>query len=209
MKPNAIFQQALEMDDPSLRNIQEEVSSGFRVFVHKQDFSVQSIPDEMNLSMYGETEPWEEAIAEIETNRDHYIEIPPISSRHGFEIRERFAESISQDPTFQGRLFKALERKKPFRNFRYEVDDSSYLQDWYDFESAERELYVLKQLVEKKFGHEKLWELEEQVVHTQQTTTIPTAPPNYQAVLEQARTLTREQQFELVSELLKDLQDQS
>ena len=48
---------------------------------------------------------------------DRYFLIEPITSHEGYEIMQDFAETEDSDE-IRAHLFDALERKKPFRNFK-------------------------------------------------------------------------------------------
>ena len=55
--------------------------------------------------------------------------MPPWES---FKIIESFTATV-KDKTLQFRLVQALERKKPFANFKNIIDNSLIRQDWFDF----------------------------------------------------------------------------
>lgn len=79
---------------------------------------------------------WEQE--QIRTYLHHeLIEIEPISSRESFRIMEAFADTRNEQE--QTHLYKALNRRGPFKCFRYAVEDLGILQQWYDFKNeAER-----------------------------------------------------------------------
>ncbi|TKG90742.1 hypothetical protein EYV94_23040 [Puteibacter caeruleilacunae] len=69
------------------------------------------------------------------------IQVDPMHSSDSYKIMERFIDQIG-DKRFQEKLTNAINRRKPFANFRYLIDDSDYLQDWYDYKQEQYELYV-------------------------------------------------------------------
>ena len=78
-------------------------------------------------SMYGDL------TCEEGLNGHELVEIEPKDSHEGYELMERFAESR---PEAQAeKLFQALNRRHPFKTFRYAVEDLGILQEWYDFKN--------------------------------------------------------------------------
>jgi len=55
-------------------------------------------------------------------NEDRYFYIEPITSHEGYEIMQDFAVSEESDE-IRGCMFDALERKKPFLNFKNALAD--------------------------------------------------------------------------------------
>ena len=55
-------------------------------------------------------------------DEDRYLYIAPIASHEGYEMMQDFAASLESDE-IRGLLFDALERKKPFRNFKDTLAD--------------------------------------------------------------------------------------
>jgi len=58
---------------------------------------------------------------------------------------ERFADQM-EDKELQTELYNALNRRKPFRNFKDSVDHSPYRQNWFDFKAKKLEKYVAEEL---------------------------------------------------------------
>jgi hypothetical protein len=55
-----------------------------------------------------------------------------------------------QDRNMQQKLFDALNRRKPFANFKNLIDDSPYRQDWFSFKQKKLEEHVSR-LLESEF----------------------------------------------------------
>jgi len=52
-------------------------------------------------------------------------------------------------------LINALNRKKPFREFKFEIDNSNmYRQQWFDFKNAQLKEWVVKKFNEAILEHE-------------------------------------------------------
>ena len=60
------------------------------------------------------------------------VRIEPLESRESFGCMEDFADQVA-DKRKQEHLYRALNRRHPFSNFRYAVEDTDLLQDWYHF----------------------------------------------------------------------------
>jgi len=65
----------------------------------------------------------------------------PPESRISFRIMEEFAENMP-DRKFQNQLINALNRRKPFANFKFLIDNSDYRQNWFDFKKQWLQEYV-------------------------------------------------------------------
>lgn len=60
------------------------------------------------------------------------VRIDPLESRESFGCMEDFADQV-KDKHKQEHLYRALNRRHPFSTFRYAVEDTDLLQDWYHF----------------------------------------------------------------------------
>jgi len=73
---------------------------------------------------------------------DNKIEIEPLYSNESYKIMESFIANIIPTGNFQDILYNAINKQKPFANFRGVIDDSDYLQDWYDYKQNYLEEHV-------------------------------------------------------------------
>ena len=62
---------------------------------------------------------------------------------------EAFAERLKGDEKLQNQLFRALNNRKPFANFKDIIDNSDYRQNWFDFKFRWLENSVAIQLMEE------------------------------------------------------------
>jgi len=86
----------------------------------------------------------EDDLPEDLENNPRYRLIDPLASHESFQIMEDFVDSLG-DTKEAGRLQEALNRRKPFRQFKDILHDHTNLSDvWYAFEKLE-----LKRLAEK------------------------------------------------------------
>ncbi len=98
-----------------------------------------------------DTESWGEDMDEIDNNFSDYIEIEKMDSHESFKLMEDFIETLT-DSRLQDKLVRALSRPKPFRNFKFEIDNSGlFRQMWFDFKNEQ-----LIKLVEGQLSVHKL-----------------------------------------------------
>lgn len=96
--------------------------------------------DDLYREVYDKVESWE-----------HSIRIEPPEARQSFEMMERFIENcIPPGDARKNCLREAISRRKPFRNFKFLMDNSPYRQNWFDFKQAQLEQLVLEQLLDKE-----------------------------------------------------------
>ncbi len=132
-----------------IKEVADELDSGSRCFWHKKRKQFVYLPDTVNNPGI-ETELSPEDLAELEdleNNAADYVEIEPLSSKESFNIMVDFAETLSMPQTLKKQLIDALNKKKPFREFKFVVDNSGeYRQKWFDFKNQAVETWVQSQL---------------------------------------------------------------
>ena len=99
-------------------------------------------------------EPWEEDSKEIDENWADYFEFESFDTHGSFRIMADFAESVD-DTELQDKLIDTLNRPKPFRNFKWHIDNSgAYRQQWFDLKKLRYIQFVKEQidLNEKDFN---------------------------------------------------------
>ena len=83
---------------------------------------------------------------ELEENWDKYHEIPKMESHESFDLMTDFTETVDND-NLRDSLINALNRKHPFRNFKWIIDNSgSYRQQWFDYKNQRLIQWVKDQL---------------------------------------------------------------
>ena len=63
-----------------------------------------------------------------------------------FKVMEQFIEETDLPRSLKGRLYLALDKRKPFRQFKYIIDDSSYRESWFAYRDKKRGEHVERQL---------------------------------------------------------------
>lgn len=78
----------------------------------------------------------------------HCITIEPMDSDESFRLMERFIYEVP-DNELQNKLVHILRNHKPFANFKWQIDNSQYRQQWFDFRQKEYENYVWETIKDK------------------------------------------------------------
>ena len=101
-----------------------------RSFINLQTLQVEVMFEEM----YG-LEEKKQREREFE-DEDKYLPINVITPSESFRVMEAFTETV-KNRNLQTRLIQALEKKKPFVNFKTVVDNSPVRQAWFDFRDSQ------------------------------------------------------------------------
>ena len=130
----------MKLSEHQIKEIAELLDSGMVCYIHKETGEIKSIIDPDDI--YGDTEFWEEELEELEQNIEKYLKIEKMPPEKSFRIMEDFTAEVS-DKDVRARLVYALNRSKPFRNFKYEVSyNESIRQSWFKFKSRKYEEWV-------------------------------------------------------------------
>jgi len=130
----------MKLSNKEIKEIAANLDSGLICFINTETNEIKSIIDPDDL--YSEEEHWKEDLDEIENNWENYIKIDKMSSRDAFQIMEDFTDQVS-NKEIRNRLIYALNRNKPFKNFKYEVDyNEEVRQNWFKFKTYKYEEWV-------------------------------------------------------------------
>ena len=116
----------------NIKEIAEQMDMGFNAFIHKETGELIFVPDIEQL--YGTNlEGWEEEFDKLKKNRKKFVEIEKMQSNDSFRVMKDFAEQVDDD-SIRTTLLEALNRRKPFSNFKDAVDNSGdYREKWFAF----------------------------------------------------------------------------
>jgi hypothetical protein len=129
----------------NIKEIAEQLDCGFRAFIHKTTGQFLFVPDENYLTDI-DLDSWDEELEQLENNFTDYYEIDKWTSSEAFETMSEFAEQLT-DSNLQNRLFDALRKNKPFREFKFVIDNSGdYRKQWFDFKNKWQQDFVARQL---------------------------------------------------------------
>jgi len=129
-----------------ITEIADQLDCGNRSFVNRRSGLLLFTPDFDN--GYADKEFYAVELEELENNFSDYIEIERPNSINSFEIMANFTDQISGNNKLKDEMTKALNNKKPFREFKFVIDNSGvHRQQWFDFKNTQ-----LKQWVIDKFN---------------------------------------------------------
>ncbi len=119
----------MKLSEEQLNEIAESLEMNLQCFVHKKtgDWVCYPDPDEID-----DPEPWQDLIEKVEQHRDDYIHLTPMDSFWAYRVMERFVFSLEPGEE-RDRLEDALSRRRPFRNFNYEIHISPYRDEWFAY----------------------------------------------------------------------------
>ena len=127
-----------------IREISQQFDCGNCCYWNKKTGKLIFTPD-FDENIYAEKEFYEEELDELENNWGDYVEIEKPNSKDNFEIMVNFAEHLDDSNQLKNKLFNAINKKKPFREFKFVVDNSGkYRQQWFDFKSSQLEKWVVE-----------------------------------------------------------------
>jgi hypothetical protein len=137
----------IKLTKNKVREIYQDLDCGMRCFYNSETDEIKSLPD-FDSNPYADEELWQDVSEELDSNFDKYIEFDKLPTREYFQIMTDFIDSVV-DKKVQGLLVNALNKSKPFRNFKYEIDNSGeYRQKWFDFKDQEYCKWIETQIQE-------------------------------------------------------------
>lgn len=133
----------MELSDEAIKEIASELELGLICFYNRKTGEVESHPDLDHPDV--ESELWQDVVDKIEADWDNYVRIDPMRSNEAFKIMGGFALTV-EDEDFQNRIYRALSRRGPFRNFNELIHESAYRQDWFDYKTQYYQDWVRRQV---------------------------------------------------------------
>lgn len=126
-----------------IREIAEQIDCGNRCYLHKRTGELLSLPDMENNS-FEDDEFFTDELEKLENEFSEYIEIERPSSHESFNIMVDFTNQLADNNALKSKLIEALNRRKPFREFKYQIDNSGiYRNKWFAFKNAKLQQLVL------------------------------------------------------------------
>ena len=122
--------------------IAQELDCGFICYIHKHADETYFIPDESRLIEI-DMDAWEADLKKINQDITNYVVIEAPRSRESFEIMCEFTELLPHSNPLKAKLIRALEKRHPFREFKYLIDQSGeYREKWFAFKTKHLEDHV-------------------------------------------------------------------
>ena len=136
----------VRLSSKQINDIAQELDAGLKCYVNKDSGEYKSILDWDHMD---DSEGfWRKELGKIQAEWSNYVVIEKMSAHLEFGTMEGFAASIENEE-IRDRLFYALSRNKPFRNFRNEVDYREDIrQRWFAFKQKVYEDYVREELAD-------------------------------------------------------------
>lgn len=129
-----------------LEEIYQELDIGCDCYFNLKTSEIIGIPnfDDM-LSEDEFQEAFKDDLEKIEQQKENLIKIEVPNGMEAFKIMENFV-SFMPDNEFKTELESVLVNRKPFRHFKYAIDNSDYRNDWFIFKKNEYKKIVEAQL---------------------------------------------------------------
>ena len=142
------------LTEQQITELADQLDCGFRSFWHQPTGELLFVND-LNNNPYVDTEFYEEDLEKLDINFGDYIEIVKPNSGDSFEIMANFTNQLNETDKIKKELIKALNKKKPFREFKFVIDNSGvYRLQWFDFKHAQLKLWVIEKFHEAT-SHDK------------------------------------------------------
>ena len=129
-----------------IKEIAQDLDCGSECYYNFKTHEIIAIPD---FSQVFDEDVFKEAFGEalerVEQQKADFIKIEPLESFESFKIMECFVAQLTNQ-NFKLKLQAVLQRKKPFQNFKHQIEQSNFRQDWFDFKQLELEKIVAKKL---------------------------------------------------------------
>ena len=135
----------MNLTDKQFAEIADNLLAGMIVVLEKKTGKIDFHPEEMDYFFDDEENPWKELIDKVEENPEEYILVEPMPSYESFKVMERFANRLEVGDV-KTEAIRALNMRKPFRNFKDVVESSEYRQDWFDYQLQENIDWVKRQV---------------------------------------------------------------
>ena len=95
-------------------------------------------------------EMWDKEFKAIRKAAGKYLEIEGMDSRDSFRVMEAFIDTVD-DRLLQAKLTLAINQRRPFANFKLEIDNSGPFRDkWFEFKEKSLMEWVEQQLLRNK-----------------------------------------------------------
>ncbi len=135
----------ITLSEENIKEISESLEMGMRCFYNPEKEEFKALPDFAN-QPHADRKLWGDEIDQIDLVLQKCVVFEPMSTSESFKIMEEFVEIVG-DEELQERLYDAIHRWKPFRNFKYQIDSSeNYRQLWFYFKGEKYIEYTKQQL---------------------------------------------------------------
>src|SRR3954453_20549036 len=102
--------------------------NNMKCFINLEILEVEIYPTEY----YFSEDEAEDPVTEALEHPEKFLAIKKGHSSQAFDVMAAFAQTVA-NRHLRSRLENALERKRPFANFKFIIDSSSVRQEWFKF----------------------------------------------------------------------------
>ena len=142
------------LTESQIKEIADQLSFGLKSFIHKTNHELLFIPD-FDSDLYAEREFYKDELEKLENNFNEYIKIEKPNSSESFEMMIRFIEQLNENEKLKDELKEALNKNKPFRQFKFVIDNSDiHREQWFEFKDAQLKQWVIEKFREATEGNE-------------------------------------------------------
>lgn len=138
-------------DQKIINEIAQELDCGNECYFNQKTKELICLPNANLMETAGEDyykEMFQEDFKKIESQKKDLIKFEVLESFESFKIMEDFKNQVKDDK-FQKNLYLALNKRKPFQNFKNLIDNSVYREQWFKFKHREIEKIVIKTIERK------------------------------------------------------------
>ena len=123
------------LTDDQIKEIADDLEAGMKCYYNRLTGNIKTIIDFDSWSG-ADDELWEDDLNEIDEHFGDYFVFENMTSHDSFNLMVDFVE-IVVDSRIKTKLINALNKSKPFRNFKHVIDNSGeYRQRWFDFKRS-------------------------------------------------------------------------
>lgn len=120
------------LTDDQIKEIADSLEAGMKCYYNRLTGNIKTIID-FDSWIGADDELWEEDLNEIDEHFGDYFVFENMTSHDSFNLMVDFVDLVV-DSRIQTKLINALNKSKPFRNFKHVIDNSGeYRQQWFDF----------------------------------------------------------------------------
>ncbi|TDE41989.1 hypothetical protein E0I26_14830 [Flavobacterium rhamnosiphilum] len=143
------------LNKSQIKEIAENLDCGLNCYWNKKTGEILFLPEELGHLLDDDSDDtaignqWlQEDFDSIKNNHEDVAVIEKPNSNYSFGIMEAFAEQLPNKLEFKLKLFQALNRNKPFREFKFIIDNSDYREEWFAFKALKLQEWVEEQIEE-------------------------------------------------------------
>jgi hypothetical protein len=135
----------VNLSEDQIKEIAQDIDMGMKCYWNKKTGEIITVPDELRNSFFDEDQ-WKDEFKKVRQQKKNLVEIEGMSSHDSFRIMEDFLDEIPDNTRLKVSLIEALNKRKPFANFKSVIIDSEYSDSWYAFKDRRMVEWVKEQL---------------------------------------------------------------